>query len=308
MLRLALAILMATVVAMVPLVAHADDGDDRGLLLRIRGDVTVPRGEVADSVIVIDGNVTIDGTVRDNLVVIEGTATITGTVEGNVTVISGTLDLRSGATVHNVNLIRSDLTRASGATITGELNQREKFVFRGVAAVFSILFWAGMTILVLASGLLFAAVGGRQLRASAGVLTAELGNSILGAVIVWVGLPIAAVIVILTLVGIPLGIAMLLFLLPALWVTGYIAAATRLGVWLVGLVGRAPGDHPYAAAGSGLLALQLLILVPFIGALIAGLAGLWGAGAIGLTAYRAARGRTATPAQTAEVDSSPAPA
>lgn len=308
MLRLALAIVMATVVAMVPLVAHADDGDDRGLLLRIRGDVTVPRGEVADSVIVIDGNVTIDGTVRDTLVVIEGTATISGNVEGGVTVISGTLDLRSGATVHNVNLIRSDLTRASGATITGELNQREKFVFRGAAAVFSVLFWIGMTILVLACGLLFAAVGGRQLRASAGVLTAELGNSILGAVIVWVGLPIAAVILILTLVGIPLGIAMLLFLLPALWVTGYIAAATRLGVWLVGLVGRAPGDHPYAAAGSGLLALQLLILVPFIGALIAGLAGLWGAGAIGLTAYRAARGRTAAPLQSAEVDSSPAPA
>jgi hypothetical protein len=29
----------------VPLVAHADDGDDRDVLLRINGDVIVPAGE-----------------------------------------------------------------------------------------------------------------------------------------------------------------------------------------------------------------------------------------------------------------------
>ena len=294
--RLTFALIAGLVLALLPMAVDAEDGDERGFLLRIDGDVTIGSDEIAGSVVVINGNATIDGTVRNTLVVIEGTATVRGTVEGDITVISGDLDLRSGSTVKDVHLVRSDLTQAGGATITGDLNRRQNFVFRGFGAVFSILFWFGMTIALIAAGLFFAAVGGRQLKTASRALTQEVGYSILGAVIVWVGVPIAAVLIMITLVGLPLGIGMLLFLLPALWVLGYIALATRLGMALVGYAGRTPGDHPYTPVAIGLIVLQLLVIVPVLGFLIAGVGGLWGAGGIALVAYRAARSGPATPA------------
>jgi hypothetical protein len=213
-------------------------------------------------------------------------------VEGDITVVSGDLDLRSGATVNNVHLIRSDLQQSDGATITGDLNERENFFFRGAWAVFSILLWLAMTIAVVAAGLLFAAVGGRQLRTASLSLTEDPGNSILAAIVLWVGVPLIAGLIIATLVGIPLGLGVLLFLLPAMWLLGYIAAGTRLGMLIVGQ----GAEHPYAAAAIGLLILQLVAIVPFFGWVVVGLAGLWGAGGIALVAWRAARGTPATPA------------
>ena len=49
-----------------------------------------------------------------------------------------------------------------------------------------------------------------------------------------------AVLAMITLVGIPLEIGLLAFLLPGLWFLGYIVAATRLGGFLAGLSGRKP--------------------------------------------------------------------
>jgi cytoskeletal protein CcmA (bactofilin family) len=279
-------------VALGPTVAHAQ-GDDDSFILRVNGDVEVATGETVGTVIVVDGNVTVDGTISDSLVVIDGTAAVNGRVEGDITVISGDLDLRSGSTVNNVHLIRSDLLQADGATITGEVNERENFFFRGAWAVFSILAWLAFTIAVVVAGLVFAAVGGRQLRTASLSLTEEPGNSILASVILWVAVPLAAGLIIATLVGIPLGIGVLLFLLPAMWFLGYIAAGTRLGMMIAGR----DAEHPYAAAAAGLLILQLLLIVPFLGALVVGVAGLWGAGAVALVAWRAARGTPAAPAQ-----------
>lgn len=294
--RLLVGALSALLFALVPAAAQADDGDNRGFVMRVNGDVRIGSGETIGSVLVIDGNAFVEGTVEDALVVIDGTATVNGRVDGDITVISGDLDLRSGATVKNVNLIRSDMTRASGATITGDLNERDELFFRGFPAVFGILFWVAMTIAVLVAGLLFAAIGGRQLRASSEALTREIGYSILGAVVVWVGVPILAVIIMFTLIGIPLGIGLLLFLLPALWFLGYITAGARLGLAITGRMGRAAGDHPYAAVALGLLVLQLVGLIPALGWLVVAVAGLWGAGALALVAFRAARGGPAMPA------------
>jgi cytoskeletal protein CcmA (bactofilin family) len=279
-------------VALGPTVAHAQ-GDDDSFILRVNGDVEVATGETVGTVIVVDGNVTVDGTISDSLVVIDGTAAVNGRVEGDITVISGDLDLRSGSTVNNVHLIRSDLLQADGATITGDVNERENVFFRGAWAVFSILAWFAFTIAVVVAGLVFAAVGGRQLRTASLSLTEEPGNSILASVILWVAVPLAAGLIIATLVGIPLGIGVLLFLLPAMWFLGYIAAGTRLGMMIAGR----DAEHPYAAAAAGLLILQLLLIIPVLGALVVGVAGLWGAGAVALVAWRAARGTPAAPAQ-----------
>ena len=50
-------------------------------------------------------------------------------------------------------------------------------------AVFSVLVWLGMTIVLVVAGLLFAAIGGRQLSGAADLLTSDATFSILAAVV-----------------------------------------------------------------------------------------------------------------------------
>jgi hypothetical protein len=283
--------------ALLPGAARAQDPDaEGGLLLRVNGDVRVPAGESSDTIIVINGDAIVDGTVTGGVVVINGDATVNGTVDEEVVVINGTAGLGEGARVGgDVSLVRSDLTRAPGAVVEGTVAERSEFGFGRAGAVFSFLVWLGFTIVVLLAGLLFAAVAGRQLSRAAALLTGSVGGTLLGAVLVWVGIPILAVLAFVTLVGIPLGLALLLFLLPALWFLGYLVAGTRLGGWLLGLLHRpTTADHPYLAALLGLLVLQLLLWIPVLGGLIWVLAGVLGAGALALLAWRAWQGRGMT--------------
>jgi hypothetical protein len=287
-----LALVLAVLFAAFPGAAFAADEDAGDLLLRIGGNVVVGPSETVGSVVVIDGDAVIEGTVTDSVFVIDGDVQVTGTIEGDLTVISGSATLASGSSVNNVSMIRSDLDRASGATVLGDVNEQDDFgLAGGVIALFSILFWLAMTVAVIASGLVFAAVGGRQLRATAETMTGDAVNTILGFVFVWIALPIGAAILVATLVGLPLGLGIFLFLLPALWFLGLIVAGTRLGLALVRASSREPGDHPYLAAFVGLLILQVLILLPVLGAIAVFLAGVWGASALAVTAFRAAGGK-----------------
>jgi hypothetical protein len=105
-----------------------------------------------------------------------------------------------------------------------------------------------------------------------------------------VGLPTLSLMLILTGIGIPLGIALMVFLLPALAFLGYVVAGSGLGhlalrVWPEG------SDNPYLAVAVGLLLLQVVALVPGIGGLIALLASQLGVGALVYRVWRRRRGR-----------------
>jgi Ca2+-binding RTX toxin-like protein len=279
-----------------------DGGDDDDVLIRVNGTTRLAPGDQADTVVGVNGDVLLDGTVRDTLLVFNADAVVTGAVEGGVAVVNGSLDLRPGARVDgDVTLVRSTLTRAPDATVGGDVSRRSGFSFGRGATIFSALFWVGMTAVVLLAGLLFAAVGGRQLTAAGALLLGRPGPSVVAAAVLWIGIPIVAVVSFLTLIGIPLGLVLLLVVLPALWVLGYLVAGTRLGAELLRRAGRPQSATapPYLAAVVGLLALQLVGLIPIVGGLVVGLAGLVGAGALVYLAWRAWRGarpRAAVPA------------
>jgi|SRR5579884_3353402 len=281
------ALLLALLLTATAAAQSTSASGDLPTIIKFNGSTAIGPAETVSTVIGIRGDVVVTGRVRDTLVVVDGTALITGRVDGDVNVINGTLDLRRGAVVHNVTLVRSDLRQATGATITGSLSRHSGYSFGSGGAIFSFLFWLGMTILVLVAGLGFAAIGGRQLVEAGTLLTDRVGASLLTALILWIGLPILAILVLFTVVGIPLGVAILLFVLPVLWVLGYLVAGARLGAALLGAVGRAESPvHPFLAAVVGLLVFQLIGLIPFLGGLVVFLAGLIGAGALGYLAYR----------------------
>ncbi len=293
--RRAIVVILGLVAALlvVPGAAAQNETTDDGFLLRVNGTTTVGAAETTDAVFAINGDAVVEGTVRDALVVVSGNAAVAGRVEGDVLVVDGTLDLRPGATVADVTLVRGTLNQAQGAAITGEVSERSEFVsFGWGSGLFSFLFWLGTTVVVLLAGLVFAAIGGRQLTGAGNLLTGRTGASLLAAAIVWIGLPILAVLALVTIVGIPLGLAVLLFVLPALWFLGYLVAGTRLGAVLARRFGAqdAP-DRPYLAAVVGLFVFQVVGLVPIVGGLLVALAGLVGAGALGVLAYLGWGGR-----------------
>lgn len=293
MLRTALLSLIAVLVALIPGSALAEDEDNRDngdVTIRIDGDFHLAQGEIVGTAIVIHGDATIDGFVRDALVVVDGAATVNGTVGESITIISGDLALGPRARVNDVLLIRSDLARDPGATVTGDITRRSRILFPGAAVVFGILAWVGITVMMLLAGLLFAAVGGGQLTRAAQAMTASPGQTILGAVVVVVGIPMAAVAAIITLLGLVAGLAMLFFLLPALLFLGYVVAGAFLGGLLTRGLGRQGGtSHPYLEVVAGLALLQVAMLIPGFGALAGGLLSLWGAGGLAYLAWLAFR-------------------
>lgn len=301
-LLLPLTILTLFLFPSIALAQGATTNDD--VLMRINGPITVGANETAGTVVVISDNADISGIVQHDLVVVNGNATVSGTIEGNVTIVSGTLNLQAAARVAgDVNLVRSDMTRASGATIEGSTT-RSSFDWSGWNVVlFSVYLWVSFTIALIIAGLIFAAVGGRQLTGAGNLMTRKTGGTIIAAIVIGIGVPILAVVAMLTVIGIPLGIGLLLFLVPALWFFGYLVAGTKLGAIILR---QDHSDHPYLAALLGLIVLQIIGLIPFLGGFVTFIAGILGTGALVLLAWNAWRGPGTTVSARAEF-AEPAP-
>jgi hypothetical protein len=272
-------------VLFIPSAAAQAVTEDDGFVLQVNKPTTVAADEVMGGVVVINSDAIIDGRVKDTFWIVDDTGTVNGTVDGDVIVVNGTLDLGASAVVKNVTLVRSELNRADGAQITGDLNERSQFIsFGWGSAIFSFMFWLGTTIVVLLAGMAFVAIGGRQLTATALTMTARPLESAVTALATWIALPILGVIAFITLIGIPLGLVIFLVLMPLLLLTGYIIVGQRLGMWLTGLANMRP--NRYLPVLAGLLALQIAGLVPVLGGLLVGLAVFVGTGALVYHLYR----------------------
>jgi hypothetical protein len=262
----------------------ATDGD---LLLRVQGPIRIAAGDVASTVVVIGHEAEVDGTVRQDLIVVNGTAWVRGTVEGNVTVVNGHLELLPGARVEQKALLyRSTVTRAPGAQVMGGI-QEEMGISFARAAWF---FWFGFTLLVVAAGLAYAFLAQRSLEGASRLMRRQPGYTALAALVMVVCLPTLAILLIMTGIGIPLGIALMVFALPVLAFLGYVVAGSSVGhlalrVWPDG------SDNPYLAVAVGLLLLQVVALVPVFGGLVALLASQLGVGALLYRVWRRKRGR-----------------
>lgn len=127
--------------------------------------------------------------------------------------INGTVVLEAGAVVKNITLYRSSVAQDPGAQVTGEINESSGYSLGWGSVIFSFLFWVGSTFAILLAGLIFAAFGGKQLIGVGEVGSRRIGESVLSSIVVWVGLPVLAVISFLSLIGIPFGIAILLIAL-----------------------------------------------------------------------------------------------
>jgi len=287
-----LAVLAAGIALLIPAVAYAQTSGDDGLLLRIGGTVTVAADEDVETLIVIDGDAVVLGTVED-IVVIDGSVTLTDAAVRNLVVISGDATL-TGSTVisEDVRLIDGNLDRGADIRIQGSVIEGGEVGFGAALGVISVLIYLGISVALVVLALAVAAVAGRPANAAGLAITNETGKVVVAAILLWVFVPIAAGLALITVIGIPTGLMILVMVLPVMAVLGYVVAGIRLGTWILGRARpEALPAHPYLGALVGVGLLQLVGWVPVLGFLVASLVGLAGTGAIALLAWRSVQDR-----------------
>ena len=267
----------------------------------LSGDVVVSRGRVSGDVVVVHGSARVAGTVRGSVVVLDGPVRVSGTVRGDVAALDGPVTLVRGAHVTgDVWVARGRLAVEVGAVIDGSVRRGAISLLSPGRLVTKLGFWVAISVSTLLLGLLLLLLGPRAADA-----VAAAGRSAVGASIGWgvglvIGLPVAAVVLLVTLVGIPFGLGLLLAL-GLLYSIGYAYAAWTLGRILV----RPPrhgGPRRIPAFLAGWAILRVVGFVPVAGGVVWILAAAYGLGAAAVATWRARRApRPAPPLSTPQV-------
>ena len=243
---------------------------------------------IRGGVVAAGSNVEIEGTVEEDLRVAAGQIVISGTVLGDANVITDRLELGPGARIDGDLDYRAriPLTPEAAARVAGTVRYEEPTDDDDSddSAAGSVLFWSWQAGAALLAGMLAVALFRRIVHQ---LVAAIAGETTLGALLgfgAFLIVPVAAVVVMVTVVGLPIGIIVGLLFGVALYV-----AKLPIAVWgggrLLALAGR-PNASPYAAMAVGILVLYLLFETPWLGSLI-WLAATWlGLGAMVLSGRR----------------------
>jgi len=259
--------------------AQAERARPEDLLLRVNAPARIGPGDSTGALVVVGSDAIVEGLVSDGLLVVSGTARVSGEVEGSVVVVNGHAELLAGSRIGgDLILYRSTVSRASGATIGGQTHTESGITFGRRFLIFT---WIGFTMALTLAAAIFAGIGGRLLDRAVRALAEHPGASLVGAAVVYVGFPFVAFFALVTLIGSVLGVGILTVLMPALWVLGYLVASAWLGRRLLPLLkAEELPERPYAAATLGVIAAQVIGLVPLVGGLVVLVAGCLGAGTL----------------------------
>jgi hypothetical protein len=248
----------------------------------LSGNVVVPRGRVVGEVVVFHGSATIGGVAAGDVIVLDGPVTVGGQVAGDVIAFDGPVRLQGTAQVGGQVLAGGEVTAADGAEVAGGVRQGLRVTLSGPAEVLGALLaaaaMAASTLVVLLALLLLAPRGLDRVASAA--RTAPLASFGWG-LVATIALPAAAVVLAASVVGLPLGLALLLAL-ALVGLVGLVAAAFAVGRLLVGT-----HRSRIAALFAGWGVVAVLGLVPFLNVAVWGIGAVFGVGTILVAAWRA---------------------
>jgi hypothetical protein len=202
-------------------------------------------------------------------------------VTGNVVTFAGTATLGRRAHVDGDVLYGDKKPKvAPGAQVGGKIKKVKGEDISGGALALQFGIWLAVTISVLILGLILLALFPKAADAVARTAKARTGRAMLIGLLTFFLIPIAGIIALITIVGLPLGAGLLLAMLP-LYGLAYTASA-----FVVGRLVSKQGARIVAFI-VGLAILRVLALVPFLGGLVWFLATILGLGALLVAAQRA---------------------
>jgi len=287
-----------------------------GRSLRVAGGTTEVRGEIAGDLVVAGGSVRVSdgGSVGGDLIVTGGNVVVDGRVGGNVVGnaarvnvsgdIGGKVDIRaSQVEVAADASVRGDLTYTSpgeadvppNAAIGGEVRYTNANPFAAGGSAGTLLGPLRQLLWALVAGALIIALLPRGAAAVARTVRRVLPSFAVGLLLIWLA-PLLAIVLILTLIGLPIGVILLLSWGVALYV-GPIFAGLALGRLLL------PRRWDDGGRGYNLLGMTLGVIIifavrlaplPYLPGIIGAIVTLVGLGAVAITVL--GRGRPTSPA------------
>lgn len=296
----------------------------QGFTMRLSGDIIVPAGTVHDgTALTMNGRIVVDGTLTGDAMTMNGDISVSGTVRGSVRAFNGDIVLADSAVVEgDVWSANGTIDRRPGAQVRGRVQsqtgvgpgsppppppmrpdrwdgrwaERWPGMMRAMATTTFISFVA----LAAIAGALFPL----QVRRVADVLHRSPGEAILAGFVLWVALAPLAVILALSVVGIPV-VVFLPFIVLLLGLAGLAGASQLIGDRVLGGFQQQHQTTLEAVVGAALLG--VLVFIPGLGWLVLFVAFTWGIGGVLLIIFRRFRG-TATPASPPPPMGSPPPA
>jgi hypothetical protein len=244
------------------------------------------------TVVIFDGPVRIRGHVDGDVVAFHGPVNVIGgRVDGDITEASNRIVVGPGSVVTgDLNYGDEKPIIAPDARVGGDVNEFKVWdagAFSGF--LFTFLVWLAVSVSSLVLGLVLIAIAPRGFDATHAAWQESAGASVGWGLILFFGIPIVAVVALITLVGIPLGVALLLALVP-IYAIGHVAGAFLLGRLLI-----SPPGQRLLAFFVGWLILALLELIPIVGGIFWVVATVLGLGALVVAGWRANRTRAARP-------------
>src|SRR5262245_26959627 len=210
--------------------AQDDDGPDTDDQIVITGSLVVPEGGSIQHGVIFNGPATIEGTVEKSLVVFNGRTEVLGTVADDLIVFNGEVILRSGSRVGGDVVSLETPVVEDGATVGGDIENLEgRWNYWDATFIGRLAWWLAFSVstLVLGLGLLLLASSGLDaicIRA----LRDRLGGTFGFGVLVFLALPLVAALLLVTVVGIPLGLFLLLGL-ALVYTVAYVVGAIAIG-------------------------------------------------------------------------------
>lgn len=264
-------------------VVAADETVD-GPVVSADGDTRIA-GRVNGAVYVGRGDLFVTGRITGDALVLDGDARVSGRVDGEVTVVHGKATVLPGARVFG-NVTSRTTPSAAPGTVRGSVDKLDfRTIFTGFIVVALALLWITVTLSLGVLGFLFVALFPRAADAVV-VAGRRVFMSFLVGLLVGIVGPVLGIVIMTTVVGIPLGGAVL-GTVAVLGPVGYVSSALIFGRLMVG------GTDPGARIGAFFLGFGILrfaALVPGLGFLVGFVFATYGLGAVTIAGWRAARG------------------
>ena len=291
------ATMVVALLLLAPVALAADPFPNTGrVLVSTGGDITLPAGEQADAVIVVNGTATILGE-ANTVVAVDGAANLMGARTETVIAVRSPIEIGPDTVVQgDVMTLDSLVHRSGNAEVQGEVKDLASFLI-GIGVVLApalVLLWIGFGLATIVAGLLLAGLAARQVRETEALISHEPVQTLAAGIVGLFAFPIVAVVLIITVVGAPLGVGILLMAWPLAAFLGYLVAGIWIGDWV--LRRTAPErlqERPYLAAAVGVLILEVLAIAPVL-TLVTGIASLFGFGAVLLLSLRTLRSRSSS--------------
>ncbi|HEX9184404.1 MAG TPA: polymer-forming cytoskeletal protein [Burkholderiales bacterium] len=245
-----------------------------------------PQARIGGNASFAAGRVEVLGSVGGYLQAASGNVLIDGAVAGDVDVAAGALELGPRARIGGKLRYRGSepLRQDPAAQVQGGIERlempprRDKERGRAAGRVALGVWTLGLMLLAAVLVVAFPGISARV----TGEARTRFGWSLLAGFLALVAIPAAAVVLFATVIGIPLALLALIDYF-ALLLVGYVAAGAALGDavlkrWVAGRAAQRGWRALFAALG--VLAIGLVALVPWLGALVAFLALIAGMGAM----------------------------